>query len=128
MATSSVDNAALTQFINDPDGPIKKDLRRRANNVQRRARQLVGVKTGALRQSIQVKELQTLVTPSISIGSQLPYALAHHEGTRPHTIDPNSERLLRFKVAGKVVYARRVQHPGTRPNPYLARALREASK
>lgn len=128
MANVHVDDAALTAFVFDPQGPIRNDLRRRGRNVQRRARQLVGVNTGALRQSIHVTDLNTMTAPSISIGSDLEYALAHHEGTRPHVILPRTERLLRFKVGGKVVYARRVDHPGTQPNPYLARALREASK
>lgn len=128
MANVHIDEVAFRAFIHDPDGPIRQELRRRARNVQRRARQLVGVDSGALRSSIHVADLETIGSPSVSIRSNLPYALAHHQGTRPHVIRPNSERFLRFKVAGKIVYVRQVQHPGTRPNPYLARALREAAK
>lgn len=128
MAIVTVDDVALETFINDPQGPIRKDLRRRGNNVQRRAKQLVGVNTGTLRQSIRLTELNSKIAPSVSVGSDLHYALLHHEGSRPHVITPNSGRLLRFKVGGKVVYARMVKHPGTKPNPYLARALLEAVK
>lgn len=128
MAIVTIDDAALQAFIHDPDGPIRRDLRRRGNNVQRRARQLVGVQTGALRASIKVTDLDSVASPSVSVGSDLPYALLHHNGSRPHVITPNSERLLRFKVAGKVVYARVVKHPGTKPNPYLLKALVEAGK
>lgn len=126
MATAHVDDAALQAFIFNPRGPIRTDLRRRGRQVRRRARQLVGVETGALRQSITMEELDTLTTPAVSVGSKLPYALLHHDGTPPHVILPNSRRLLRFKVAGKIVYAERVQHPGTKANPFLAQALREA--
>lgn len=127
MANVRIDDAALQAFIHDPDGPIRNELRRRARRVKFRARQLVGVETGALRASIHVTDIHGRTVPTVSIRSNLPYALLHHTGSRPHVIRPNSERFLRFKVAGKTVYVRHVQHPGSKPNPFLARALREAA-
>jgi hypothetical protein len=45
-------------------------------------------------------------------------------GTSPHPILPRKPNgVLRFTMGGKVVYARSVQHPGTKPNPFLWRAL-----
>ena len=46
------------------------------------------------------------------------------EGTRPHPILPRRARVLRFHAQGRVVFARRVQHPGTPALNLLAR-LRE---
>ncbi|WP_327594709.1 hypothetical protein [Streptomyces chartreusis] len=46
------------------------------------------------------------------------------DGTRPHLIRPRRARALRFEVGGDVVFAKLVRHPGTRPNNFLARALR----
>ncbi|MDH6489676.1 hypothetical protein [Streptomyces sp. SAI-127] len=53
------------------------------------------------------------------------------DGTRPHIIRPrrakgrnNRPAALRFEVGGDVVFAKLVRHPGTRPNPFLQRALR----
>jgi hypothetical protein len=46
------------------------------------------------------------------------------DGTRPHLIRPRRARALRFEVGGDVVYTKLVRHPGTRPNPFLQRALR----
>jgi hypothetical protein len=46
------------------------------------------------------------------------------EGTRPHLIRPRRARALRFEVGGDVVFTKLVRHPGTRPNNFLARALR----
>jgi hypothetical protein len=47
------------------------------------------------------------------------------QGTRPHTIVPRRARMLRFywPRVGRVVFARRVNHPGTKPNQFYQRAL-----
>lgn len=45
------------------------------------------------------------------------------EGTRPHEIRPRKARVLRFEYQGEVVFAMKVNHPGTWPNPYHKRAL-----
>ncbi|MDQ0962061.1 hypothetical protein QFZ66_005939 [Streptomyces sp. B4I13] len=47
------------------------------------------------------------------------------DGTRPHLIRPRRPKgVLRFEVGGHVVFTRLVRHPGTRPNDFMARALR----
>ncbi|WP_406321865.1 hypothetical protein [Streptomyces sp. NBC_00519] len=46
------------------------------------------------------------------------------DGTRPHIIRPRRARALRFEVDGRTVFAAYARHPGTRPNKFLARALR----
>jgi hypothetical protein len=65
------------------------------------------------------------------------YALMVHDGTSPHVIRPKRARsrrnprrpaMLRFEVGGQVVYARQVNHPGTKPRPYLSTALREVAE
>lgn len=47
------------------------------------------------------------------------------EGTRPHVIRPRRANVLRFEVGGRAVFARKVNHPGTRANNFLARALEQ---
>ncbi|MFD3612394.1 hypothetical protein ACFWXA_30870 [Streptomyces atroolivaceus] len=47
------------------------------------------------------------------------------DGTRPHIIRPRRKKALRFEVRGREVFAAYVRHPGTRPNNFLARALRQ---
>jgi hypothetical protein len=50
-------------------------------------------------------------------------------GTRPHTIKPRKRNgVLRFVVDGEVVFAKYVRHPGTKPNNFLGRALREGRR
>ncbi|MGW2964026.1 hypothetical protein ACWDGI_36960 [Streptomyces sp. NPDC001220] len=46
------------------------------------------------------------------------------DGTRPHLIRPRRRNFLRFEVGGDVVFTKLVRHPGTRPNNFLAEALR----
>jgi hypothetical protein len=48
-------------------------------------------------------------------------------GTRPHVIVARNKKVLKFKVDNRDVFARRVNHPGTKANNFLWKAL-EASR
>lgn len=50
------------------------------------------------------------------------YASYVEEGTRPHVIEPRRATMLSWMGIGGLVFARRVQHPGTRPYGYMAQA------
>lgn len=50
---------------------------------------------------------------------QAPYASYVQEGTFPHVITPRRKKALRFKIDNTVVFAKKVQHPGFRPIPFL---------
>lgn len=66
------------------------------------------------------------------------YAAAVHEGSKPHDIRPKRRKALRFAPGGgatlagrpragaQVVFAKRVRHPGNKPNPFMVRGLRKA--
>ena len=43
-------------------------------------------------------------------------------GTKPHVILPKTGNLLRFVMAGQVIFARKVNHPGTQPRPVMKNA------
>ncbi|MCX5326277.1 hypothetical protein [Streptomyces sp. NBC_00120] len=47
------------------------------------------------------------------------------DGTRPHIIRPRRKKALRFDVGGRTVFAKVVHHPGTKPNDFLGKALRQ---
>jgi hypothetical protein len=47
-------------------------------------------------------------------------------GTRPHTIVPRGGGVLRFEIGGRTVFAKKVNHPGNRPNKYPQRVLNRA--
>lgn len=44
-------------------------------------------------------------------------------GTPPHPIDPVTAKVLRFKSKGTVVFAGHVNHPGTKANPFVQKAM-----
>lgn len=50
------------------------------------------------------------------------YSIIVQTGSKPHTILPiPPNKRLKFKVAGRTIYATRVFHPGTQPDPFLMR-------
>ncbi len=59
---------------------------------------------------------------AIRIQNTAKYALPIEEGSRPHVIRPRKAKALRFVVKGKVVFARKVNHPGNRPYRFLRAA------
>lgn len=93
-----------------------------------RAKVLAPVDTGRLRASIRIESRRNLALRTVyTVGSDVEYAAAVHDGTAPHVIRPRRAQALRFRVGGRIVYARVVNHPGTRGRPFLDRALREVA-
>lgn len=46
-----------------------------------------------------------------------------HQGTKPHTIVPRSKQALRWATGSEFQFAKRVHHPGTKPDPFIFRAI-----
>jgi len=115
---------AMNQLLRGKSGPVGRDLHKRGMKVLIGAKAQVGVKTGKLKASINMEHGLDIRGQYVKIGSNLRYARAHHEGTRPHVITPQRSQVLRFSSRGRVVYARSVLHPGTKPNRYLTDNLR----
>ena len=72
------------------------------------------VDNGSLRQSIHY----AIDGERINI-VMLKYGLYVEFGTQPHEIRPVNAKALKFKVGGNDVFAKVVQHPGTRPQPFI---------
>jgi hypothetical protein len=96
--------------------------------------------SGDLRKSITVEKLGK---GKASVGSNLAYARAVHDGRPPLTIYPNVRKnpplghrkhrnprkaRLKFKVGGKVVFARKVRQPARKPDPYLRRGAEKVQR
>ena len=55
-----------------------------------------------------------------------PKAIFVVKGTAPHDIRPVNASCLAFKASGgSMVFTRLVRHPGTKPNPFMQRAVDE---
>jgi phage gpG-like protein len=59
------------------------------------------------------------------VGSNVEHAVYIELGTKPHVIEAKNKKTLAFKVGGKMVFAKKVNHPGTRPYPFLRPAVYE---
>jgi len=111
--------------LNTPAGGLWKYLEVKGNKAVKDAKRMVGVKTGALRKSIDMQHLSIRGGQQLIIGSNKSYALLHHKGTRPHLIVPNPpNRMLVFRKGARLIVTPRVMHPGTKANPYLTNQLR----
>jgi hypothetical protein len=71
-------------------------------------------------------EIANSRTVKAAIVNTTPYARFVEGPTRPHFIRPKRAKALRFRVNGRVVFARKVLHPGTPAMPFMAPALRPA--
>jgi hypothetical protein len=87
------------------------------------AKKDVGVKTGALRASISGFHLGNITGQYTGVRAVRPYALMHHNGTRPHLIKPHAAPQLVFISKSRIIRTTLVHHPGTKPNPFLLKNL-----
>ena len=79
----------------------------------------VPVDTARLRSSIKVfVEGNVLKIFMVDYGKHVEF------GTLPHIITPKNKKALKFKSGGKTIFAKRVNHPGTRPNNFIRRTIR----
>ena len=118
------DPVLWNHFTRSPDGAIGSDLRRRGRTLAYLAAGSAGKRTGRLARSITSTFIPGPV-PTVKVGSDVDYAYFQHEGTRPHIIAPEKRETMRFKVRGRVVYAEKVVHPGTKGSKFLSRHLRK---
>jgi len=48
-----------------------------------------------------------------------------NDGTKPHTIEPKNAKALRFVIDGKVVFAKKVEHPGIEARKFVDKILND---
>ena len=128
--------AEIDKLLNQPKGDTGRYLEKQAKKLRDAARAQAGYDTGRLRRSIRVYgHRRTTTGQRIQVGSSVPYALEHQEGTPPHIITPKNHKFLKLKpkrggrkgwnvLADGSVLARKVRHPGTRPNRYLTDSVK----
>lgn len=126
-----VNDAVYERWVNSTGGPIRRDLRRRAGNVQKFQIRRCPRKTGRLVSTSRKREgRRAPLRPSVEViigqdgrTDYLGYILY---GTHAHVIRAIPDRPnahLRFVTGGRVVFARAVMHPGTKANNFVRDSL-----
>lgn len=70
-----------------------------------------------------------LVSPThLRISNDNPVAHYLEDGTRPHVIVPRAATRLVFRVEGRLVTTRKVNHPGTRAHKFVSEAAEAAAE
>lgn len=123
--TFSLDRTRIQRLLRLPGGMVYRNMERRVRRVEAEAiRRAPGSVGQHIRASIQRGpggEFRGVIR------SSHPASIYLVNGTRPHMIFPRRPGgVLRFTVGGRVVYARFVNHPGTRPDTFMQDALRFA--
>lgn len=111
--------ADVHRVMNNPRGPLVPHMRRIGRRIVMAAKAQVGKDTGELARSIHYNINRFGGLPEVWIGTYNSIGYLHHEGTRPHAISARNRTYLRYSAKGRVVYARTVMHPGTKPNRFL---------
>lgn len=122
--------SAMRSFLAGPQGPAYTAVRRMQDKTGALADRLVPTDTGTLK-GAQVKTPIIVKGKSVVGGVEYesPYGMFVHEGTRPHVIRPKRGNVLAFTPRGSsTVFAREVNHPGTKGQPWLRTSLSEAAK
>ena len=113
-------------------------LRNTGLRAVREAKILVPRKTGNLGRTIRIGGLsRTSVEVKAGGTTQVGYAAAVELGTRPHVIRPRRRKALAWGGARTLAgglragaratnFATRVNHPGTRPHPFLIPGFEKA--
>ena len=95
-----------------------------ARRIMKRARQLVPVDTGALKRSIEIKD----IAGGKAIGPDTNYDAYVEFGTATRFIEPVKASVLHWVVNGKHYFSKGHWLPGTRKQPYMRPALDENKK
>jgi HK97 gp10 family phage protein len=114
---------ALRQTANDSQITTQQVLVQSANQILAEMESRVPVDTGRLRNSLQIRVDTDRVTigPNENIADYGGYV---EFGTKPHVIRPKTPGgVLVFKMNGTTVFAKKVNHPGTKAQPFVRPAF-----
>lgn len=107
---------------------LKDQMVRATTDIQNEAKRVAPERfknqTGNLRRSI-FKEVRGAEYGRVYVSSDAPYAEGVEKGTKPHVIRPKNGKHLVFKAGGKTIFAKKVNHPGSKPYPFMEPAFVE---
>lgn len=111
----------LRRFFGGMSDDVKRAVERTRIDVQNEARRRAPVDTGRLRSSIVSRSEGSGRSIGYVIGTNVNYAAAVEYGTAPHVIVPRNRKALYWPGAAHPVA--KVNHPGTRAQPFLRPAI-----
>lgn len=122
-----VQHIRVTVFRNRADAVARRAgdrlVTRTMVAVHARATVLAPVDTGNLRARMQMRKRVLVRSVRATVFNNARYAMAVHDGARPHIITPRVKQALWWPELEHPVA--RVRHPGVRARPFLYRALLE---
>lgn len=83
-------------------------------------------RTGNLAEKTTARVIRRPGGRGVIVKNTAKYAAAQDLGSKPHVIRARRRKFLAFKVGGRLVFARSVKHPGTKPTRFLYRATNAA--
>lgn len=126
MARFTPNYPGIYSITKNPEGMVGRYLDKVGARLEKLAKTQVGKDTRELMKSINHKVMLKYRGLTVTVGSMNKIALLHHQGSRPHIIAARKAKTLRFYSRGRIVYAKVVRHPGTKPNRYLSDNIRKA--
>ena len=120
-------SALYSKLFTEGNRTATPEVRRGTREVFTRSQVLCSVDRGLLRASGSMQFRQAPSGPVGKVEYTARYAAAVNDGRRALIIRPRSKKVLRFKVAGRIVFAREVHQRSRRPQPFLTRAAQEVA-
>jgi HK97 gp10 family phage protein len=114
----------LRRALGGMSNDVKTAVNRTRIDVQNEARRRAPVDTGRLRSSIVSRAENSGRRVGYVVGTNVGYAAAVEYGTAPHVIKPKHKKALYWPGARHPVA--QVNHPGTRPQPFMRPAIEMA--
>ena len=99
----------------------KESLQEAGFKVEEEAKKSAPVDSGYYRNNIGF-DGRNKVIANASYSADIEY------GTKAHIIEPKNANALHFTIDGQEVFTKRVNHPGTKPNPVMRNAAHKVQK
>jgi HK97 gp10 family phage protein len=143
MISITIESAEMNKFFNQmkkfsekKQAEIKKEVARTTYAIEGEAKLNAPVDRGLLRNRITSTIRNNEITGRVEVKSN--YGVFVHEGTKPHLIQPRNKKILAWsprkfsakgrKIKTNIIFAKLVNHPGTKANPFLRKAVDKENK
>lgn len=122
--------AAHARLLRGHDTAVADELDAAGDFAAQHARQHAKFRdrTGRLRDSTKHRVRMGRYRSRVRLRWRRRYALFVEAGTRPHVIRAKRKKYLRFVSRGRLVFAKQVNHPGTRPYKFGWKAAHAAHR